>query len=68
MPRVPSKITQALLKKVLRGAAQAGIDINKVRVEIVGDGRIILMPNPAILSNDDLDQELAQFEARHGEG
>ena len=67
MSRRNSKITQAFVKRTLRGAAQAGIDINKVRVEIA-DGKIILVPSSALLPHNDLDQELAEFEARHGEG
>jgi hypothetical protein len=67
MSRVRPKITQAFVKRSLRGAAEAGIDINKVRVEIAGDGKIILVPSSAVSAHDDLDQELAEFEARHGE-
>jgi hypothetical protein len=55
------------VKRTLRGAAQAGIDINKVRVEIAGDGKIILVPSSTPSAHDDLDQELAAFEARRGE-
>jgi hypothetical protein len=68
MSRRNSKITQAFVKRTLRGAAQAGIDINKVRVEIAGDGKIILVPSSTPSAYDDLDQELAAFEARRGEG
>jgi hypothetical protein len=67
MSRRNPRTAQALVKSMLRGAAQAGIDINKVRVEMASDGKIILVPNSAIFEHDDLDQELAEFEARHGE-
>jgi len=69
MSRGHSRITQAYVKRTLRGAAEAGIDISQVRVEIASDGKIILVPSSAIaVHDDDLDQELAAFEARHGEG
>jgi len=68
MPRGNSKTTQAFVTRTLRGLVQAGIDINKVRIEIAGDGRIILVPNSGPLALEDLDQELAEFEARHGKG
>jgi hypothetical protein len=67
MSRGKSRITQAFVKQTLRGAAEAGIDINKVRVEIAGDGKIVLVPSSALSAHDDLDQELAEFEARNGE-
>jgi hypothetical protein len=66
MSRRTPKTTQAFVKSMLRGAAEASIDINKVRVEIASDGKIILVPSSTIFAHDDLDQELAKFEARHG--
>ena len=62
------RTTEAFVKRTLRGATQAGIDINKVKIEITGDGKIILVPNSAVSAHGDLDQELAEFEARHGKG
>ena len=45
----------------------AGVDI--ARVEIARDGRIVIVTaeaQPAV--QDDLDRELAEFEAKHGQG
>ena len=53
MPRGHPRITRAYVKRALRGAAQAGIGISEVRVEIAGDGKIIIVPNSAISAYDD---------------
>jgi hypothetical protein len=62
-----SKTMQDFLKRILLGAAQGGIDVNKVRV-VIGAGEIILDPSSAPATQDHLDQELAEFKASHGEG
>lgn len=54
--------------RALRATLAAGVQVQ--RVEIDQSGKIVLVmaggkpPSPA----DDLDQELAAFEARHGQG
>ncbi len=48
----------------------AGVGI--ARVEIDKSGKIVIVPGkpqePAMARQDDLDQELAEFEERHGQG
>lgn len=58
-------VTRALL-----GAKAAGIQIH--RFEIDKDGKIVVVASgpeePCSSSQDDLDDELTEFEARHGQG
>src|SRR5262249_60327680 len=66
MARAPSTFRQADVTKAVNAVRSAGVDI--VRVELTKDGRIVIVTgeaNPAV--QDDLDRELAEFEARHGE-
>jgi hypothetical protein len=66
MARAPSTFRQADVTKAVKAVRSAGVDI--VRVELTKDGRIVIVTgeaNPAV--QDDLDHELADFEARHGE-
>jgi hypothetical protein len=66
MARAPSTFRQADVTKAVKAVRSAGVDI--VRVELTKDGRIVIVTgeaNPAV--QDDLDRELADFEARHGE-
>jgi hypothetical protein len=66
MARAPSTFRQADVTKAVKAVRSAGVDI--VRVELTKDGRIVIVTgeaNPAV--QDDLDRELAEFEARHGE-
>ena len=71
MNRAPSIFRQQDLTKAIRGATKAGVDI--ARIEIAKDGRIVLVVGNSqdqtiVTPQDDLDRELAEFEARHGEG
>jgi hypothetical protein len=54
--------------RAIRAAVAAGVDI--ARVEIARDGRIVIVTGKAQPTvQDDLDRELAEFEARHsGQG
>ena len=52
--------------KAIRAARKAGVE--NVRVEIAKDGGIVIVTGgaePAV--QDDLDRELEQFRARHGQ-
>jgi hypothetical protein len=67
MARAPSTFRQADVTKAVKAVRSAGVDI--VRVELTKDGKIVIVTGeaqPAV--QDDLDRELAEFEARHGEG
>jgi hypothetical protein len=52
--------------RALRAAKAAGVDI--ARIEIAKDGRIVIIAaGDCIAPPDDLDCELAAFQARHGQ-
>ena len=62
--------TQASLARALKGALAAGVELAFIRIE--PSGTILLIPGPPLpdpssLPQNDLDRELAEFEARHGE-
>jgi hypothetical protein len=67
MARAPSTFRQADLTKAVKAVRSAGVDI--LRVELTKDGRIVIVTGeaqPAV--QDDLDRELEEFCARHGQG
>ena len=67
MARAPSTFRQADVTKAVKAVRSAGVDI--VRVELTKDGRIVIVTaeaQPAV--QDDLDRELKEFNARHGQG
>ena len=67
MARAPSTFRQADVTKAVKAVRSAGVDI--VRVELTKDGRIVIVTaeaQPAV--QDDLDRELEEFNARHGQG
>jgi hypothetical protein len=65
-----SKFRQQDVTRALKGAIAAGVEI--ARVEIDPTGKIVIqLSNGEVkeqAATDDLDRELAAFEARHGEG
>jgi hypothetical protein len=66
MSRAPATFRQSDITKAIRAARKAGVE--NVRVEIAKDGRIVIVTGgaePAV--QDDLDRELEQFCARHGQ-
>lgn len=67
MARRPSTFRQRDITRALRGAKAAGIQIH--RVEIDRAGTIVIVPTNHISQTtaDELDLELAAFEARHGQ-
>jgi hypothetical protein len=67
MARAPSAFRQQDVTKAVKAVAAAGVDI--ARVEIGRDGRIVVVVQRSSASQqDDLDRELTEFEARHGQG
>ncbi len=67
MARGPCTFKQQDVTRALRAAVAAGIEVQ--RFEIAKDGRIVIVTSsgkPAA-SLDDLDRELIEFEARHGQ-
>lgn len=64
MPRRPALFKQHDLTRAVRGAIDGGVEIQ--RIEIDPNGKIVLITGHKPKSDDDeLDQELAEFEARH---
>ena len=69
MSRRAQPFTQADITKALKGAEKAGFKVQ--RAEVRSDGSIILdfnAPPIAVSGTVDLDRELAEFEARNGQG
>jgi hypothetical protein len=70
MTRAPSPFRQADVTKAIKGTVAAGVDIARIEIDAVG--KIVIVPGkptglPAAPA-DELDRELADWEARHGEG
>jgi hypothetical protein len=69
MARASSTFRQQDVTRALKAVTAAGVDI--VRIEIDKAGKIVIVTTtesqggPAV--QDDLDRELAAFEARHGQ-
>lgn len=68
MSRGPSTFKQRDVTAAVRAVVAAGVEI--ARVEIGQDGRIVVVTSKAAAQalhpRNDLDQELAEFEVRHG--
>jgi hypothetical protein len=66
MARAPPTFRQQDVTRAVKAVRSAGVDI--VRVEVTKDGRIVIVTaeaQPAM--EDDLDRELVEFRARHGQ-
>jgi hypothetical protein len=64
MPKSNCTFRQRDLTAAVKAVAKAGIEV--ARVEIGRDGKIVLVTAAAGQTGpDDLDRELAEFEARH---
>ena len=69
MSRGAQTFKQGDVTKALKGAVNAGLSVKRVEID-KKTGNIILFTGaetPTVPA-DDLDRELAEFEARHGQG
>jgi len=66
MSRGPSAFRQRDVSRLVRAATAAGLRVQGVRVDI--NTGVIEVVTGAPVVEDSLDRELAEFEARHGEG
>jgi hypothetical protein len=69
MTRAPSTIRQQDVTRAVKAVAAAGVDI--ARVEIDTAGKIVIVTGKALeptSTQDELDRELQEWEARHGQG
>lgn len=68
MPRAPCSFKQNDVKRAVLAVRSAGVEVHGV--EVMPDGRIRVMTinrTAQLLQSDDLDRELADFEASHGQ-
>jgi hypothetical protein len=66
MARAPSTFRQQDVTRAIRATQAAGVDI--ARIEIAKDGTIrIITSEVQPAAQDDLDRELTEFQARHGQ-
>jgi hypothetical protein len=67
MPRAPSTFRQQAVTRAVKAVAAAGVHI--ARIEIDKAGKIVIIAAEALhAAVDNLDRELTEFEARHGQG
>lgn len=59
-------LTQTAVCRILKGVKEAGCEIAKVEIGV--DGKLVVFTGSGLVDGDDMDQELAAFEARHGKG
>jgi hypothetical protein len=67
MPRAPSTFRQQDVTRAVKAVAAAGVHIARIEIDKVG--KIVIIAAEALHpAADDLDRELTEFEARHGQG
>jgi hypothetical protein len=68
MSRGPQSFTQSDITKAVKGSVRAGMKVGRVEIK---DGKITVFAGEATSTEEaapDLDRELAEFEARNGQG
>ena len=66
MSRRPCAFRQRDIARAVRGAEAAGVEIGRLDIDLA-TGKISIVPAAKLRAASDLDQELAEFEARHGQ-
>lgn len=63
MSRRPT-VSQQDVFRAVKGVTDAGLPVGRIEIE---NGRIVIFPGMSPSGSDDLDRELAEFEAEHGD-
>jgi hypothetical protein len=56
------------VSRIVKALTASGVGISRVEIDSTGKITIIAATAPAATGPDDLDRELAEWEARHGQG
>jgi hypothetical protein len=68
MSRRPSTFRESDVRRAIKAAASAGMEIGAVEIGATGEIRIVAgKPGSQPSGMDELDRELAAFEGRHGQ-
>jgi hypothetical protein len=67
MSRGPCTFRQCDVARLVRAAKAAGLHVTGIRVDKSGAIEVVI-GEPVVQPKDDLDRELEEFEARHGQG
>jgi hypothetical protein len=67
MARAPSTFRQQDVTRAVKAVAAAGVHIARVEIDRAGKIVVVTQQSPTG-QQDDLDRELTEFEARHGQG
>ena len=68
MARLRSSFRQRDVARLVRAATAAGLKVSALRVDTHSGLIEVVTGEPPRHDSDDLDRELAEFNARHGEG
>jgi hypothetical protein len=66
MARGPRPFTESDVKAALNGALKAGCEVARLEIDLARK-IVLIMGKPQGAAPNELDQELAAFEARHGQ-
>ena len=64
--RIKHKFSSSRVEAVMRATSKAGVSVE--RYVIGSDNSIIVVVSSEAVAHNDLDRELSEFEARHGQG